>query len=495
MPKKTTDNRTKRVPLAKGVTVRMYNTYFGDCFLLTFHDQDKKARYMLIDCGIHHEDERGRARMRLVAKDIAEVTGNRLHIVTVTHEHTDHLYGFMYGEDIFKGIKIDELWLPWTEDPTNETAKKLKELYGREIAALQAAIARLKAAGSPLAARLTSVLAFDSPPQTMPDIKGNSDILKFLRSKSDKAPEKPEDYRTPGETPIGLPNVKGVKIYVLGPPMDVQLIKKLVAAKEMYPRINARAQGSDFAAAVIAAANTDASDTRAIDTLMPFDKSYGVSKQEATIHPIYKDFFQKHYGLDSKAKDGMEWRRIENDWLNSADELALSIQNMTNNTSLVLAIELTETKPRKVLLFAADAQVGNWLSWQNIQWPEANTNEKITGGDLLKRTVFYKVGHHGSRNATLQQKGLEMMQSTELVAFISVDAEYAKSRGWSHPEPPIVERLEEKTRGRLIRSDEIPANDPPNKPEQITDNEWKTFTKNLTWDTSPNKLWIQYTIN
>ena len=46
--------------------------------------------------------------------------------------------------------------------------------------------------------------------------------------------------------------------------------------------------------------------------------------------------------------------------------MALSINSYTNNTSIVLAVEITESNPRKVLLFAADAQTGNWLSWQDL---------------------------------------------------------------------------------------------------------------------------------
>jgi hypothetical protein len=118
----------------------------------------------------------------------------------------------------------------------------------------------------------------------------------------------------------------------------------------------------------------------------------------------------------------------------------------------------------------------------------------VTGPDLLNRTVFYKVGHHGSRNATLKEKGLEMMQSSELVAFISVDELFAKSQRWSHPERPVVNRLKEKTRGRVIRSDQIPSSDPPKKPDNISDGEWKTFLANLNWDKSPDKLWIEYKI-
>jgi hypothetical protein len=44
----------------------------------------------------------------------------------------------------------------------------------------------------------------------------------------------------------------------------------------------------------------------------------------------------------------------------------------------------------------------------------------MTGPDLLKRAIFYKVGHHGSHNATLKEKGLEEMERLR-VAMIPVD--------------------------------------------------------------------------
>jgi hypothetical protein len=69
----------------------------------------------------------------------------------------------------------------------------------------------------------------------------------------------------------------------------------------------------------------------------------------------------------------------------------------------------------KVLLFAGDAQIGNWLSWQDVPWKD----QSINTDDLLARTVFYKVGHHASHNATLVA-GLEKMTSPELVALIPV---------------------------------------------------------------------------
>jgi hypothetical protein len=195
---------------------------------------------------------------------------------------------------------------------------------------------------------------------------------------------------------------------------------------------------------------------------------------------------------------GPEWRRIETEWLAAADRLALSIDQMTNNTSLVFALELTQTQPSKVLLFPGDAQVGNWLSWQDLEWPDEGANhEKVTGKELLKRTVFYKVGHHCSRNATLREKGLELMESSQLVAMIPVDEKYAnakKPRPWAIPADELLKRLKVKTRGRVIRSDSIPSGETPVMPDESSKAEWKEFLKNLSWDKGPDRLWIQYTI-
>ena len=54
----------------------------------------------------------------------------------------------------------------------------------------------------------------------------------------------------------------------------------------------------------------------------------------------------------------------------------------------------------------------------------------MTGADLLARTIFYKVGHHGSRNATLREGGLELMTDPSLIAFIPTDEAMAKKVRW-----------------------------------------------------------------
>ena len=126
--------------------------------------------------------------------------------------------------------------------------------------------------------------------------------------------------------------------------------------------------------------------------------------------------------------------------MQQAEALALYLDTFTNNSSLVLAIELVESG--KVLLFAADAQTGNWASWKKVKWERSD----VSTDDLLARTVFYKVGHHASHNATLVE-AFEKIGHPELVALIPVhkkDPNITKKNGWKMPARNLFKRLVEK---------------------------------------------------
>jgi hypothetical protein len=114
-----------------------------------------------------------------------------------------------------------------------------------------------------------------------------------------------------------------------------------------------------------------------------------------------------------------------------------------------------------VLLFAADAQLGSWRTWHEVEFTvsEGGARRKIKGRELLERTVFYKVGHHASHNATATSMGLELMGSSELTAFIALDEVVAKGKGWPMPAKKLFERLQDKTRGRVFRSDTAVSRD------------------------------------
>ena len=124
----------------------------------------------------------------------------------------------------------------------------------------------------------------------------------------------------------------------------------------------------------------------------------------------------------------------------------------TNNTSLVLAFDLPDGT---AMLFAADAQVGNWLSWHEQDYVD-EAGKKHNAKSILERVRFYKVGHHGSHNATLAEKGLAMMTRKDIVAVIPTDEELGAKQGrggWQMPNPRVKAALQELTKGRILRND------------------------------------------
>jgi beta-lactamase superfamily II metal-dependent hydrolase len=145
-----------------------------------------------------------------------------------------------------------------------------------------------------------------------------------------------------------------------------------------------------------------------------------------------------------------------------------------------------------MLLFPGDAQAGNWSSWKDVSWTVENgcEEETVTGLDLVQRTAFYKVGHHGSHNGTLLEY-LRQMRG-DLVAMIPVNEAWAKGKkGWEHPGRELFQELEAQTGGRIIRADtgvqEV-------KPPALSQSEWLAFLENVETDGDP-KLWIQYTVH
>ena len=500
---KTVDPGVLQAP-DSGITVRMYNPGFGDCLLLAFRGEDGCPRYLLIDCGAHHRYPDRKTRLQKIAKDIAASTNSHLHVVVATHEHTDHLDGFRLASDTFETIQIDDLWLAWTEDPDDPVANELRQRYDKHIRAMFGAVSQLRAAGQSNADSLGALMDFEYSRgfglgATGSD-GGNEAPIPFLRSRSTRKLVRSQDYLRPGQPPLTLPGVKGIKIYVFGPPKTPAMLRILERKSELYPEMAVSNESDAFAAAVVAADSAEplsSDDKDAYENSQPFNQLYSINLKDASQHTQYGKFFNQHYGSSPADDPNLSWRRIDSDWLGAGENMALSINSYTNNTSIVLAFELTDSQPRKVLLFAADAQTGNWLSWQDLAWPgEGPKGETVSADDLLERIVLYKVGHHGSRNATLSQKGLELMDQPDLVAMIPVDQKWAmESMHWEHPAKKLLARLEEKSSGRVIRTDQIPSGSQlPEQPADLPEAEWKNFIQHLEWDHSPDALWIQFTV-
>jgi len=408
----------------------MYRQGLGDCFLITLPKSGTPEAYyrILIDCGVILGTPDAVAKMTEVLKDVVAVSKGQIDLLLATHQHWDHLSGFIQAADTFDRLEVKKVWMAWTENPDDDLAK---QLAGDRDAALTA----LRAAGSGM------LISGDlDGADEVADFAGlfgvaggasTQDAIERLRKKA-KAPVR---YCYPTDGPVHL-EAPDVRLYVLGPPHDPKLIRQTLDTKRDPETYGIRAQMSAAAAAL---------ETLKDEPASPFGTLHAIPMNVASSLP----FFKNHYFGASRSGD--EWRRIDSGWLDGSSELALALDSATNNTSLVLAIELRDGD---VLLFAADAQVGNWLSWQDLKWTVGG--REVTGPELLRRTVFYKVGHHGSHNATLRQKGLEQMERLA-TAVIPVNHEMALKKRWGRmPLPELVDALRERAAKGVLRSDEDP---------------------------------------
>jgi hypothetical protein len=248
------------------------------------------------------------------------------------------------------------------------------------------------------------------------------------------------------------------RAYVLGPPRDDdKLLRQLNPSKQNSEVYLARTEDVETVMG-LASIHGDGGGQNDVKD-QPFTRLHWSpypSEKKRTRHeaPSPRDEIVKLY----RAKQSFD-RSIDHEWLGSAENLALKIDGDVNNTSLALALELAD---RRVLLFPGDAQVGNWLSWGRQTYPADDKPDAPTLKieDILARAIVYKVGHHASHNATLRERGLELMTNSSLVAMIPVVEETAREqktksspKGWAMPYNKLYERLDQRTDGRIIRGD------------------------------------------
>jgi hypothetical protein len=275
-------------------------------------------------------------------------------------------------------------------------------------------------------------------------------------------------------------------VFALGPPYNEAALKDLDPHEgEGFPQRGGHAvtSSASFAAAVTAGPGSVASG--------PFSPRHSVQLDALDSEADLVAWFTKNYGLKKEANSSdfdydevpadAQFRRIDHDWLQSAENLALAMGNDTNNASLVLAFELG--KGGKVLLFAADAQRGNWASWAAQPFKEGNGEVDVR--DLLGRTVLYKTGHHGSHNATLSGNASSATpnlnwlglgkHSSEFTAMITAVRAWAMQPnvGWDHPLKSIKDALLDKCSGRVFQTDNDFSKMAP--PGDVSGRPWTSF--------------------
>jgi len=414
----------------------MYRQFLGDFFLVTLPGDQGEYR-ILIDCGVIVGQPGGPGRLVELVGKLQKEAGGKLDLVVATHRHADHISGFSPGQagDIFKNqFEVAETWVSWVENPEDKIGKELLDTHDKAEGTLHAASQAMKlhgmgaskVAGEEIEGLLTFRGEFAA--------KGSTSTKSAIDRVKELGPG-PLRYCRPDDSPRPLGKT-GAKAFVFGPPRDLKALGKMNPSKtdpETYGITAMRALAKDFAAA-FGDGGEGADDA-------PFDANWTIDLDSVDVPEIVKSRY---------LSEAERWRRIDGDWFSDASALALAFDQAVNNTSLVLAIELAGGD---VLLFAADAQVGNWLSWQALSW-DIPGGGKVTAPDLLKRAIFYKVGHHASHNATLAQKGLEQMPNL-MFAMISVDHKVAVSKKWKEmPFDELLKALKRVTQGRTVRADE-----------------------------------------
>jgi hypothetical protein len=479
-------------------SIRMYRQGIGDCFLVRLPAKDgRKPFSLMIDCGAIDRTRDGAEFMQRVVQDIIHETGGVVDVLAVTHEHWDHVSGFTQARQLFSGqrgkgqpqLSAREVWCAWTEDPQDQLALVLKDGLraarqkfaddvmrpkmpgahgGKNNTSSQTIDELLGFYGLDTASLAANPLALAGQKDKKKTKAGNGEDIAKRASKTGAAFDVakgigPNLFRRPGELPIVLPGCDDVQVFILGPPRD----------PEALARTDPHGSGYHLAFAAGLALAGDPSGSRA-DSEEPFEASVPLDDAERQGDEAWEKL-----RLEMKDKG---WRNLKSSETSDAAEFALMLDGATNNTSLVMAIELGMNGP--VLLFVGDAQAGNWLSWDDHVWTLGERT--VTAADLLARTVFYKVGHHGSHNATLREKGLDRMTRPDLVAFVPVDRAIARLKHWDRmPLPSIIEELRRKTRGRTELSER--------EPKPANEEDWTSkFGEALR--IGPDKLWYEITV-
>ena len=402
----------------------MYRQPFGDSFLLTFNGASQPY-HILIDCGVLHGVPRETKWAQDIARDIYGATSGRLDAIAITHLHWDHVSGFSDAIETFSKFKVDEVWLPWTENAADAGALHYQRLRARQLEAVRGAHSRVvdernAQSWTALANQLDQILKFWGPDR---DEARGLDAARSALLRFTKTPRFLEQGMLVAAA--GLPDVR---VHVLGPARDDSLLglSRYASDRGFYSALLALFGDRENAAAEIEAAQ-------------PFDVRQRWIAEWRRENPLLRAL------IDGYEDPDQSWRRIDEAWLFYVAEIGDHLNATGDDLSLALAFELTGSG--EVLLFPGDGRLD---LRQTSEWNvHENAAAQVRGRDLLARTVFYKVPNHVS-HATADDEGLAGMTHPNLVAALTADSDVVRLIGLDAPTASVQARWLQKTQGRLL---------------------------------------------
>ena len=441
-----------------------YNVYFGDCFLMIFKYADDTQRSVLIDFGStgkgkhkkhdhdndsndtesdesneQNKDSTGQRLLR-IAEHIKTICNGKLDVIVATHRHKDHIYGFglKAAGKIIMECNPSIVIQPWTEDPEdNRKISKKKSFLNQE---------EFKNDGAKnFAAMLNDMHIVAESVEA--EIKHLSNENKFTKTIDTRLKEQiifaaddnqiknraaVENLQKMGENHYvnyGYDKIDwkeilpGIKVHILGPP-----------SLEQSDEITKATNTNDEFWSVQAMTNNFWGTQAATSKLT---KGHIEGK---------KLLFGKDKVLDEEfVPPNVRWfvRQLRSLRANQLLEIVQFVDNALNNTSVILLFEIGNEK----LLFPGDAQIENWQYLLN------KAKEDVNLGNLLKDTTVYKVGHHGSRNATprslwesFKNKNDKGNKDDKMKTVVStMKGKHGKTEDTEVPLPKMVEEMKEQT--------------------------------------------------
>jgi len=438
----TVRKATKRAaPAANVLRVRMYRVGFGDFFLLTVPSQ-QGPQHILIDCGVHVANI---GSMPDCIANLCDVTQRKLALVIVTHNHADHLSGFATHQDVFATFDVGAVWITNRLDPADPEAVTQRH----RIAALASDLAlqlrlrlRLDLDAEAADVARQALAKVENALGTGFGVAGgvNAKALDVVTRKFRNAP--PVHYYEAGDEPV-LPAVLqgAITAEILGP-CPKALADEFGASDDKLAQY--------FAAAARGGAS-------AAESFRPFERRW-----PATANDYWAGAFRP-WRTPAELEKALQ--SLQPDAAVAAAEL---IDSTLNNQSLVILVKCRDRK----LLFVGDAQWGNWAYWlygRPIRGKPPELSERAR--QILASVDFYKVGHHGSTNATpIPVVGA---LPTRCAAMCSTETGYPRERRTygnvlaktEVPRTALMDALESRTHRKLVRSDWIAAGEAPASPE------------------------------